>query len=159
MGRRSRRRGQRESAPASTTDYRDPEGNVLTLRDSLTAGTLRLVQLAGGPELVPADDRFAGFPLPLVVHIVGAAGGKDFGATLTVTGTLTLGLFGHPAAYGFDRLAAGFLREHPGLRLRLVGRNSTATARRPSPAGVVTGRPSTSTKVSRARVSTMRCAS
>jgi len=39
----------------------------------LTAGTLRLVQLAGGPALVPADDRFAGFPLPLVVHIVGAA--------------------------------------------------------------------------------------
>ena len=39
----------------------------------LTAGTLRLVQLAGGPELIPADHRFAGFPAPLVLHIVGAA--------------------------------------------------------------------------------------
>jgi uncharacterized membrane protein len=39
----------------------------------LTAGTLRLVQLAGGPDLMPADDRFAGFPAPLVVHILGAA--------------------------------------------------------------------------------------
>lgn len=39
----------------------------------LTAGTLRLVQLAGGPELMPADDRFAGFPAALVVHIVGSA--------------------------------------------------------------------------------------
>lgn len=39
----------------------------------LTAGILRLVQLAGGPAALPADDRFAGFPLALVTHIVGAA--------------------------------------------------------------------------------------
>src|SRR3982751_5820518 len=39
----------------------------------LTAGTLRLIQLAGGPAVIPADHRFTGFPLPLVVHIVGAA--------------------------------------------------------------------------------------
>ena len=38
----------------------------------LAAGSLRLVQLAGGPDLLPADDRFAGFPAALVVHIVGA---------------------------------------------------------------------------------------
>jgi hypothetical protein len=38
----------------------------------LTAGTLRLIQLAGGPAVIPADHRFAGFPLPLVVHILGA---------------------------------------------------------------------------------------
>ena len=35
MGRRSRRRAGREAAPAATTDYRDAEGNVLTLRDAL----------------------------------------------------------------------------------------------------------------------------
>jgi hypothetical protein len=39
----------------------------------LTAGTLRLVQLTGGPDVIPADDRFAGFPAVLVTHIVGAA--------------------------------------------------------------------------------------
>jgi uncharacterized membrane protein len=39
----------------------------------LTAGTLRLIQLAGGPAVIPADSRFASFPLPLVVHIVGAS--------------------------------------------------------------------------------------
>ena len=39
----------------------------------LAAGSLRLVQLAGGPDLMPADDRFTGFPAALVVHIVGAA--------------------------------------------------------------------------------------
>ena len=38
----------------------------------LTAGTLRVVQLAGGPAGIPADHRFASFPLPLVLHIVGA---------------------------------------------------------------------------------------
>ena len=38
----------------------------------LLAGGFRVVQLLGGPELIPADDRFAGFPLPLVAHLVGA---------------------------------------------------------------------------------------
>ena len=38
----------------------------------LTAGTLRLIQLAGGPAVIPVDHRFASFPLPLVVHVVGA---------------------------------------------------------------------------------------
>jgi uncharacterized membrane protein len=38
----------------------------------LAAGSLRLVQLAGGPALIPADDRFTGFPAALVIHIVGA---------------------------------------------------------------------------------------
>ncbi|WP_246051143.1 DUF2306 domain-containing protein [Nocardioides guangzhouensis] len=39
----------------------------------LTAGALRLVQLAGGPAVFPADHRFTGFPVALVAHIVGAA--------------------------------------------------------------------------------------
>jgi uncharacterized membrane protein len=38
----------------------------------VTAGTLRLVQLAGGPELIPADARFPAFPAALVVHVVGS---------------------------------------------------------------------------------------
>jgi len=33
-------------------------------------GSLRLVGLAGGPELMPADPRFTASPVPLVVHIV-----------------------------------------------------------------------------------------
>lgn len=39
----------------------------------LTAGALRLVQLSGGPAVMPADHRFTGFPVALVTHIVGAA--------------------------------------------------------------------------------------
>lgn len=36
----------------------------------LAAGSLRL---AGGPDLIPADDRSTGLPAALVVHVVGAA--------------------------------------------------------------------------------------
>lgn len=39
----------------------------------LAAGTLRLLQLAGGPAVLPADDRFTALPVALVVHILGAA--------------------------------------------------------------------------------------
>ncbi len=39
----------------------------------LVMGSLRLVQLAGGPELIAADERFATFPLPVVLHIIGSA--------------------------------------------------------------------------------------
>ena len=39
----------------------------------LIVGALRLLQLAGGPELIAAEERFAGFPLPVALHIFGAA--------------------------------------------------------------------------------------
>jgi hypothetical protein len=38
----------------------------------LVAGSLRLVQLAGGTAVIPADDRFSGLPVPLMAHIGGA---------------------------------------------------------------------------------------
>jgi hypothetical protein len=58
MGRRSRRRGQRESAPASTTDYRDSEGNVLTLRDTLSDGTLHQLEQLDSRPAASAEDRW-----------------------------------------------------------------------------------------------------
>jgi hypothetical protein len=58
VGRRSRRRGQRESAPASTTDYRDAEGNVLTLRDTLTGGTLRQLEQLDAKPAASSEDRW-----------------------------------------------------------------------------------------------------
>ena len=39
----------------------------------LVAGALRLLQLVGGPALMPDDPRFDAFPVALVVHIVGSA--------------------------------------------------------------------------------------
>jgi hypothetical protein len=58
MGRRSRRRAQGPGAPASTTDYRDPEGNVLTLRDELSAGTLRQLEQLDSKPAASAEDRW-----------------------------------------------------------------------------------------------------
>ena len=39
----------------------------------LISGALRLLQLAGGPEVIPAEERFAGFPLPVALHILGVS--------------------------------------------------------------------------------------
>jgi uncharacterized membrane protein YozB (DUF420 family) len=39
----------------------------------VTAGVLRLAQLAGGPDLMPHDPRFDSFPVAIVVHIVASA--------------------------------------------------------------------------------------
>ena len=59
MGRRSRRRASEgERPPASTTDYRDSEGNVLTLRDELSAGTLRTLRDLDAKPAASAEDRW-----------------------------------------------------------------------------------------------------
>lgn len=51
------------------------------------AGSLRLLELAGGPQVIPADARFTTSPLAVVVHIVSAVtyavlGAFQFSATL-----------------------------------------------------------------------------
>jgi DNA-binding transcriptional LysR family regulator len=46
------------------------------------------------------------------------------------SGTMAFGLFATPEAYGIDRLGSSFARTHPGLHLRLLGRNSSVAAER-----------------------------
>jgi hypothetical protein len=58
VGRRSRKRGQREGPPVATSDYRDPEGNVLTLRDELTQGTVRQLEALDSKPGASAEDRW-----------------------------------------------------------------------------------------------------
>ena len=58
MGKRARRRGRGDQAPASTSDYRDPEGNVLTLRDGLSAGTLAKLRGSPGGAAATTDDMW-----------------------------------------------------------------------------------------------------
>jgi hypothetical protein len=59
MGRRSRRRAkQGDRPPAATTDYTDDEGNVLTLRDELSAGTLRSLSDLDARPAASAEDRW-----------------------------------------------------------------------------------------------------
>jgi DNA-binding transcriptional LysR family regulator len=45
-------------------------------------------------------------------------------------GTVGIGIFGEPSAWRVDQLVAAFLRRHPEVSLRLVGRNSSVVAER-----------------------------
>jgi len=58
MGKRSRRRGRIEAAPQSSTDYTDADGNVLTLRDSLSEGTVEKVKRLDSAPAASAEDRW-----------------------------------------------------------------------------------------------------
>jgi hypothetical protein len=63
VGRRQRRRGREGEEPAaeprgSATDYADAEGNVLTLRDRLSTGTLRQLESLESRPAASADDRW-----------------------------------------------------------------------------------------------------
>jgi uncharacterized membrane protein len=49
-----------------------PTGLILLTLIPIVSGSLRLTQLAGGPELVPEAARFTGSPVPVVLHIVSA---------------------------------------------------------------------------------------
>jgi len=60
LGKRARKRGKGAPAagPVSTTDYTDTEGNVLTLRDSVSAGTLRKLSEDVGSAASTSDDMW-----------------------------------------------------------------------------------------------------
>src|ERR671915_1074328 len=62
MGSRSRRRARRgqqaPAAPATTTNYRDEEGSLLTLRDELSQGTIRKLADLDAKPAASAEDRW-----------------------------------------------------------------------------------------------------
>jgi hypothetical protein len=59
VGKRSRRRDRAAGdAAQATTDYRDAEGGVLTLRDELTPGTLRQLEQLDAKPAASAEDRW-----------------------------------------------------------------------------------------------------
>lgn len=62
MGKRARRRrretGQQGARTVSTTDYPDPDGGVLTLRDDLAPGTVRGLAALDAKPAASADDRW-----------------------------------------------------------------------------------------------------
>ena len=54
MGKRRRRRSRDE--PAATSEYRDADGNVLTLRDRVSAGTAAKLREPTGGAAATSDD-------------------------------------------------------------------------------------------------------
>jgi hypothetical protein len=58
MGRRSRRRQEGSKQPVGTTDYTDPDGNVLTVRDSVSAGTRRQLEKLDSSPGASQEDKW-----------------------------------------------------------------------------------------------------
>jgi len=60
VGKRGRKRGKGggDSAPVAVSEYRDGDGNVLTLRDELSSGTLRGVERMEAKPAASAEDRW-----------------------------------------------------------------------------------------------------
>jgi hypothetical protein len=56
MGKRARRRGRDGPASAASSEYRDPEGNVLTLRDGVSAGTAAKLRESAGGAAASTED-------------------------------------------------------------------------------------------------------
>ena len=46
------------------------------------------------------------------------------------SGTVALGVFGEPSAWRLDEVVAAYMRHHPGVAVRLVGRNSSTVVGR-----------------------------
>jgi len=99
---------QRAGRLSSQRSWPVPAALVALSAIPLIAGTLRLVQLAGGPQLMPADQRFAAFPLPLVLHITGATAYAVVGAFQFVPRFRTQG--GHPGRTGGPWLCRTLVR-------------------------------------------------
>jgi uncharacterized membrane protein len=64
---------QRRPGPRDGTSWRVPVALVALTLIPLVAGSLRLLEIAGGPQLLPENPRIDASPAPLVVHVVAAA--------------------------------------------------------------------------------------
>ena len=87
-------------AGAGSAGWLAPAGLLVLGTLPVAAGALRLTQLAGAADIMPANPRFSAVPLPVVLHIVSA------------TVFALLGPF---------QFAAGFRRRRPGWH-RAAGR-------------------------------------
>lgn len=55
------------------SSWRVPAALVALTTIPLVAGSLRLLEVAGGPQLLPTNPRIDAFPAPLVLHVIAAA--------------------------------------------------------------------------------------
>jgi DNA-binding transcriptional LysR family regulator len=85
----------------------------------------------GGRGVVPTEAGRA-FAEPAVRSLRAIEDAADTVGELNAlrSGTTAIGVFGEPSAWRVDELVARFLRRHPDVSLRLVGRNSSAIAER-----------------------------
>jgi uncharacterized membrane protein len=62
------------------SSWRVPVALVVLSLIPVISGSLRLIEVAGGPQLMPTNPRIDASPAPLVVHVLGAALYALFGA-------------------------------------------------------------------------------
>jgi DNA-binding transcriptional LysR family regulator len=87
------------------------------------------VRLGRGVVPTEAGRAFAEHAASSLRAVEDAAGSVgDF--TALRRGTIALGVFGEPSAWRLEELVAAFVRRHPEVSVRLVGRNSSAVVER-----------------------------
>lgn len=87
------------------------------------------VRAGRGVRLSPAGRAFAE-RAPSVMAALEAAVQSVSEVRAVHRGTVAFGLFSTPEAYRLDEFVAAFARDHPGVSLALVGRNSSVAADR-----------------------------
>ena len=70
----------RRPGPPGASAWRVPAALVVLSVIPVVAGTLRLIEIAGGPRVLPTNSRIDASPAPLVVHVVAAAAYAVVGA-------------------------------------------------------------------------------
>jgi uncharacterized membrane protein len=68
------------TTPGTGASWRVPGALVILSIVPVVAGSLRLLELAGGPRLLPDNPRIDAVPAPVVLHIIAAAGFALLGA-------------------------------------------------------------------------------
>lgn len=92
-------------------------------------GAVLFTRAGRGVTLTDAGEAFAEHALRTLSALEDAA--ASVGArTAMREGLVALGTFNWPGPWHLDDLVAAFLERHPGMRVRLVGRNSSVTAER-----------------------------
>lgn len=94
-----------------------------------TLGIELFARAGRGVRLTAAGVAFAE-RAPAVISSLEDALGSVREVQTVQSGTLAFGLFATPEAYEIDRFAAAFAHDHPGISVRLVGRNSSSAADR-----------------------------
>jgi len=72
--------GQHRPGTRRHTSWLVPAALVALSLIPVVSGSLRLIDIAGGPQLMPANPRIAASPAPLVVHVVGSVAYALLGA-------------------------------------------------------------------------------
>lgn len=117
------------TAAAETLDVSQPAVAEQVRNLERTLGIELFVRAGRGVRLTTAGAAFAE-RAPAVMRALDDAVESVDDVRAIRTGTLAFGLLSTPEAYGIDRFASAFARQHPGVALRLLGRNSSVAASR-----------------------------